>query len=177
MYGTIPCWIMPFLVPMPHTAAKLCEAQDLAKACLCQSCILSEKASRLQQPVYTGCNTTQLNTQFLQGICKPITSNIQSYYNWNYIINISHLILKRFRHLYLVIVALFLQSYHLPIRPFSRVNVLLVNMHSKATIWKTLFTVLCVPTILMYLHKERIQKFKEMCIIYCNTGFYSIPVL
>lgn len=31
---------------------------------------------------------------------------------------------------------------HLPTRPFSRVNERLVNMHSKATRWKTLLTVL-----------------------------------
>lgn len=39
----------------------------------------------------------------------------------------------------------------LPKRPLSRVNGRSVNMHSNATRWKTLLTVLCVPTIRMYL--------------------------
>lgn len=45
--------------------------------------------------------------------------------------------------------------YLLPIRPFSRVKDLFVNMHSNATIWKTLFTVLWVPTIRIYLQGNK----------------------
>lgn len=46
----------------------------------------------------------------------------------------------------------------LPKRPLSRVKERLVNMHSKATRWKTLLTVLCVPTMRTYLrHKEQRQ--------------------
>lgn len=40
---------------------------------------------------------------------------------------------------------------NLPRRPFSKVNEWLVNMHSNATRWKTLLTVLCVPTMRTYL--------------------------
>lgn len=44
---------------------------------------------------------------------------------------------------------------NLPRRPFSRVNEWLVNMHSKATRWNTLLTVLCVPTMRTYLKHRR----------------------
>lgn len=40
---------------------------------------------------------------------------------------------------------------NLPKSPLSRVNERLVNMHSNATRWNTLLTVLCVPTIRTYL--------------------------
>lgn len=52
------------------------------------------------------------------------------------------------------------EFYLLPIRPFSRVKVLFVNMHSNATIWKTLFTVLWVPTIRIYLQWRKKKKKK-----------------
>lgn len=61
------------------------------------------------------------------------------------------------------------QLHFLPIRPFSRAKVLLVNMHSNATIWKTLFTVLWVPTMRIYLRKG--EK-KPICVsrtVSCQT--------
>lgn len=42
----------------------------------------------------------------------------------------------------------------LPRSPLSRVNGRWVNMHSNATRWKTLLTVLCVPTMRTYLRRR-----------------------
>lgn len=46
---------------------------------------------------------------------------------------------------------------NLPKSPLSRVNERLVNMHSNATRWNTLLTVLCVPTIRTYLRHSHYQ--------------------
>ena len=79
---------------------------------------------------------------------------------------------------------------NLPTRPLSKVYERLVNMHSKATRWKTLLTVLCVPTMRTYLHtrrrsrgcvvQEEGQHFAHLCQSHwldLNWGMFACRVL